>query len=76
MSETTAQKTARLRALRYARDGSPDERKAAAKARVELKEKVRVAAINMYFDALHSAVKREDDSAFYQLTGIKLPPKC
>lgn len=78
MTETTAEKTARLRALRYVRDGSPDERKARAKAYAEAKKAARTAAAMAFFDSLHDAIKAGDDyraDSILAKVGIYLPPR-
>ncbi len=55
--ETAAQKTARLRAMRYARDGSPEELKAKKEAIKAYNERVRQHNTEQFFNNLREAMK-------------------
>lgn len=56
--ETPAEKTARLRALRYTRDGHPDENRARAKAAAVYAERVRNARADAAMNALTDEMER------------------
>jgi hypothetical protein len=69
-TETTAQKTARLRALRYAVKGSPDEHRAAARALKEANERLRIARLNAFFGELRRQVNANPARVANNLEGV------
>lgn len=58
--ETTAQKTARLRALRHARDGSPDENRKNAQAAKAANRRQRLARMTAAAEIVTDAMKTEE----------------
>lgn len=69
-TETAAQKTARLKELRYAVQGSPDEHRAAAKALKEMRERSRIIRLNAFFGELRRQVNTNPDRVAANLEGV------
>jgi hypothetical protein len=68
--ETAAEKTARLRALRYAVQGSPDEKRAAKKAVKEALTRANNARAAAFWGTLGKAVRQNPDAVAANLEAV------
>jgi hypothetical protein len=70
MTETAEQKIARLKALRFARDGSPDENKAAARALAARRQVMKDRAFDELCSAISATLRTNPDAVMNSLPAI------
>lgn len=68
--ETLTQKIARLKALREARDGTPEQIRARQKARADFEKRVRMQAFDQFIDGAVRYLKANPEAPVQELTAI------